>query len=77
MNTKRRHGMQLQTFRKRDALKNFHLAPPNCRRDMAMLGVIHRAVMGRGHEQVRIFFVPDTSGHMHGRNIKRRHSMQI
>ena len=42
-----------------------------------MLGVIHRAVMGRRPEQVRIFFVPDTSSHMHGRNTKRRHSMQL
>ena len=31
-----------------DALISFHLAPLASRRDMAMLGAIHRAVLGEG-----------------------------
>ena len=31
-----------------DALVHFHLAPLSVRRDIAMLGVIHRAVLGKG-----------------------------
>ena len=61
-----------------DALHYFHLAPPSCRRDMAMLGVIQRSVLGKGPEQVRKYFVPvETSNHMNGRNCKRRHGMQL
>ena len=31
-----------------DALSKFHLAPLTSRRDMAMLGLIHRTVLGMG-----------------------------
>ena len=31
-----------------DALVHFHLAPLSVRRDIAMLGLIHRAVLGKG-----------------------------
>ena len=38
-----------------DALLNFGLAPLNARRDIAMLGVIHRTVLGLGPRQFRKF----------------------
>ena len=63
---------------RKEALHEFHLAPLSCRRDMAMLGVIHRAVLGRGPAQVRTFFVPVKGAtHLHGRDAMRRHSMQL
>ena len=39
-----------------DALFHFHLAPLSSRRDMAMLGLIHRMLLGRGPAQFRRFF---------------------
>ena len=38
-----------------DALLRFNLAPLSSRRDMAMLGVIHRAVLGLGPKQLHKF----------------------
>ena len=38
------------------ALIDFHLAPLSARRDMAMLGVIHRTVLGKGPGQFSKFF---------------------
>ena len=38
------------------ALMDFHLAPLSSRRDIAMLGVIHRTVLGKGLGQFREFF---------------------
>jgi len=38
------------------ALMDFHLAPLSSRRDIAMLGVIHRTVLGKGPGQFREFF---------------------
>ena len=37
----------------------FSLAPLETRRDFAMLGVLHRAVLGEGPEQLRSFFQLD------------------
>ena len=48
-----------------DALMHFNLAPLVVRRDIAMLGVIHRAVPGLGPRPVDTFLLewsPDTSG---------------
>ena len=42
-----------------DAIVNFKLAPLASRRDIAMLGVIHRAVLGEGPPQLRELFKPD------------------
>jgi hypothetical protein len=38
------------------ALVHFNLAPLNTRRDMAMLGLIHRTMLGKGPDQFRQFF---------------------
>ena len=44
-----------------DALIHFKLAPLASRRDVAMLGAIHRAVLGEGPPQLRAFFTLDSS----------------
>ena len=41
------------------ALVHFHLAPLSTRRDIAMLGLIHRAVLGKGPSQFAEFFRRD------------------
>ena len=59
---------------KLEALNEFSLAPLGVRRDIAMLGVIHRAVLGRGPEHFREFFKPD----LHARRERRgKHALQL
>ena len=41
-----------------EALEVFHLAPLSTRRDIAMLGVVYRAVLQKGPPQLRSFFKP-------------------
>ena len=41
------------------ALVHFHLAPLCTRRDIAMLGMIHRTVLGKGPQQFADFFQRD------------------
>ena len=43
-----------------EALVHFRLAPLRTRRDIAMLGLIHRSVLGRGPPQFRSFFLLET-----------------
>ena len=38
---------------KTEALMEYHLAPLKARRDMSMLGVIHRSLLGEGPEQIK------------------------
>ena len=60
------------------ALESFFLAPFCARRDMAMLGVIHRCVLGKGPGQIREFLkLKDGSLHPSGRSTIRRHDKQI
>ena len=42
-----------------EALLNFRLAPLSARRDMALLGLIHRTVLGKGPLQFKQFFQLD------------------
>ena len=42
-----------------EVLLNFNLAPLSCRRDIAMLGLIHRTVLGLGPSQFRRWFKRD------------------
>ena len=44
------------------ALIEFNLAPLSARRDMAMLGVIHRTVLGKGPRHFKQHFVLDSDG---------------
>ena len=58
------------------ALVHFNLAPLSSRRDMAMLGVIHRALLGAGPPQLDRFFVLDSSDlRRSARNV--RHTWQL
>ena len=61
-----------------DALLHYHLAPLKARRDMAMLGLIHRCVLGLGPPQSQEFFQRKTSSaHPEGRNTLTRHTLQL
>ena len=61
-----------------EALLNFRLAPLHTRRDMGMMGVIHRSVIGEGPGQFAKFFVRMTaSNHTNGRENQRRHDKQL
>ena len=44
-----------------NALEDFNLAPLGTRRDIAMLGIIHRAALGKGPEPLHKFFQPNTT----------------
>ena len=61
-----------------EALMEYHVAPLSSRRDIAMLGVIHRAVLGDGPDHFRKFFIIE-GGNVHpgGREDVRRHSFQL
>ena len=61
-----------------DALLHFRLAPLNSRRDMGMLGVIHRAVLGEGPDHFRKHFQAKVScTRPEGRESTRRHGKQL
>ena len=66
-----------------EALEEFNLAPLATRRDMAMLGLLHRAALKKGPEQLQeLFPLQDTTGvhntrlegrrRQHGRQLKDR-----
>ena len=60
-----------------EAICFFRLAPLCSRRDMALLGLIHRTVLGHGPEQFKKFIRPArTCNHM-GRESERRHNRQL
>ena len=62
-----------------DALMHFNLAPLAARRDIAMLGIVHRAVLGKGPEHFRRFFKPAHRGPLTvlTRGAARRHEKQL
>ena len=63
---------------KSTALQSYHLAPFSARRDMATLGVIHRAVLGKGPKQIREFFAFGVEAlRPMGRSTLRRHDKQL
>ena len=47
------------------ALVEFHLAPLSVRRDIAMLGLIHRTVLGKGMPQFSQFFKAGQQQRLH------------
>ena len=59
---------------KLEALNDQKLAPLAVRRDIAMLGIIHRTVLGRGPVQFRTFFKADLRARMEGSG---KHSLQL
>ena len=59
------------------AMFEFNLAPLACRRDMAMLGIVHRCVLGKGPAHFNEFFKLDTARAAMTRNGSRRHGRQL
>ncbi len=59
-----------------DALVVFRLAPLSCRRDIAMLGVIHRTLLGQGPPAFREYFRLDTS-QLRRSDRQCRHNRQV
>ena len=60
-----------------DALFHFNLAPLRCRRDIAMLGLIHRCVLGKGPDHFKTFFQISTNQARNTRSGSARHGRQI
>ena len=58
----------------RDSLIDFGLAPLPTRRDIAMLGIIHRAVLRKGPKQLRELFALDAGRR---RSARERHPRQV
>ena len=51
-----------ESFLRQLVLLEFNLAPLSMRRDIAMLGIIHRAALGDGPTQFREYFYRNASG---------------
>ena len=62
-----------------DALFHFNLAPLQSRRDMAMLGLLHRTALGKGPEHFQAFFkLSIAERHSHStRSGSKQHSRQL
>ena len=61
-----------------EALVEFRLAPLSCRRDMAMLGVLHRAALKEGPEHFFSFFYPsEADARRNTRWESRRHKFPL
>ena len=61
-----------------DVLIHFNLAPLKARRDMAMLGLIHRAVLGKGPDHFNKHFVRAPAARRpEGREAIRSHNYQL
>ena len=56
---------------------HFGLAPLNARRDIAALGIIHRAILGKGPAQFRKWFHLDATGKRSSTRLGCRHGRQI
>ena len=61
-------------FNEAEVLRVCRLAPLTARRDMAMLGLIHRTVLGKGPCHFRAFFKPDIHKRQAGSG---RHRLQL
>ena len=61
-----------------EALVEFRLAPLNCRRDMAMLGVLHRAALKKRPVHLQSFFYQaDAVANRVTRLAQNRHNRQV
>ena len=61
-----------------EALKNYNLAPLSTRRDVAMLGVVHRSVLGKGPPSFqKWFFSAKRDCAYLTRSCKKKHSRQL
>ena len=68
------HDLGLSEF---DALLHFRLAPLSTRRDIAILGIIHRCVLGLGPAHFRRYIVFAEPPPRHLRSVVQRHSLQL
>ena len=59
-----------------DALFHFNLAPLTCRRDMAMLGLIHRCTLGKGPNHFKEVFKRSTAQRRNTRAGSTEHDKQ-
>ena len=62
-----------------EALLRYNLAPLQTRRDLAMLGLIHRTTLGQGAEHFQKWFFLDTRpGHLYAtRHQEKKHDKQL
>ena len=61
-----------------DALLHFNLAPLECRRDMAVLGLIHRTVLNKGPPHFQQWFFPDDTRRAYNtRHQTSKHNKQL
>ena len=60
-----------------DALVHFNFIPLSCRRDMAMMGLLHRAALGKGPDHFKQFFKLSTAERHCTRSGSGRHSRQL
>ena len=62
-----------------EALLRYNLAPLQTRRDVAMLGLVHRTVLGLGPPQFQLWFFPTAcEGHQYNTRLQRRsHNRQL
>ena len=58
---------------KETAMFDYNLSPLETRRDIALLGVIHRTVLGNGPDQFKAFFKFDSAAVQ----LRNRHGMQL
>ena len=62
----------------REALLHWNLAPLETRRDIAMLGLVHRTVLGKGPSHFRSFFRLTSRQPLYQtRQARRRHDKQL
>ena len=60
-----------------DSLFHFNFAPLSCRRDIAMLGLIHRCALDKGPDHFKAFFTASSVRNTHTRSARMRHARQL
>ena len=61
-----------------DAFTQHNLAPPTLRRDIAMLGLLHKITLHKAHPDFATLFPPNTHTHRHETRLtQRRHNKQL
>ena len=61
-----------------DAFTQHNLAPPTLRRDIAMLGLLHKTTLRKAHSDFTTLFPPSTYTHRHDTRLaQRRHDKQL
>ena len=69
-----------KVYTEKEALQHWNLAPLATRRDVAMLSLVHRTVLGKGPKHFRRFFRrkgPNNAAGYWTRRAKRRHDREL